>query len=158
MTSPYSIYSASITVIAKALKTFIEAAPGGTFTIAPTEVFYGDQDLIPTTPALCVEPNDKNRTLEGAPNMTLNEFEILLLVYHNKVQDNRLTREETDVLAYELEKYLHTNLQLTIAGTPHVIHGFVRSNESGYAYKNNTLYRSARLTWYGKNKTSLAES
>jgi hypothetical protein len=156
MTSPYSPYSPSIVVITDALIAKLESPPALTFTLAPTAVFFGDQDRIPSTPAVCVEPGEKNRTLNGAGQMTDNEFEIYILVYHNKVQGNETTRRECDILAYEIEKYLHTDLQLLVGGSdPRLIHGFVRSNESGYTFKQNTLYRSARLTYYGRNKTSL---
>ena len=88
--------------------------------------------------------------------MTENEFEVFIIVYHNKVQGNQLTRKECDQVGYQIEFLLHQDLQLK-AGTanPFMIHGFVRSHESGYTYKNNTLYRTARLTYYVKNKTSL---
>lgn len=158
VTSPYSIYPNNIVIVAERLLAKLETAPGGTYTIAPTGYFYGDQDRIPSTPSICVEPGEKTRTLSGAGQMTDNEFEIYILVYHNKVQGNEATRRECDVLAAEIEAFLHRDLQLlTALGSPLLIHGFVRSNESGYTYKQNTLYRSARLTFYGKNKTSLKE-
>ena len=155
MTGPYSPYTGNPTVIAQLLLDKIEAAKN-TFNPVVQATFYGDQDRIPVTPTVCVEPNTKTRTLEGAPNMTLNEYEIFLIVYHNKAQDNQLTRKEVDELAYQIEFLLHQDLQLANGGpTPNLIHGYVRSHESGYTYKANTLYRTARLTFYGKNKTSL---
>jgi hypothetical protein len=159
MTSPYAIYPANIVTIAQLLRTKIQTAPGGTFTIAPQDVFYGDQDRIPRTPAVCIEPGDKTRTLTGAPNMTTNEFEVFILVYHDKVEDVQAIRQEVDVLAYEIEKYIHKDLQLKNGtSNPALIYGFVRANESGYTIKAGTLYRSARLIYFGMNKTSLAES
>jgi len=152
MTYPYP---ADPTIITQDLVTKIDAAKA-TFTPPVALVFYGDQDRIPSTPAVCVETGDKTRTLSGAPNMTTNEFEIFILVYHDKVQDSQLTRKEVDAIAYQIEKLIHQDLQLTNGGpTPHMIHGFVRSHESGYTFKSGTLYRSARLTYFGMNKTSL---
>jgi hypothetical protein len=152
MTYPYP---ADPTVITQLLVDKIEAAKA-TFRIPVIDVYYGDQDMFPHTPSVCVETGDKTRTLEGAPNMTLNEFEIYVLIYHNKVQDNQSTRKETDQIAYDIEQLVHQDLQLRNGGlTPNVIHGFIRSHESGYTFKKDTLYRSARLTYYGKNKTSL---
>lgn len=166
MTSPYSIYSANIVVITNKLLTRVGDGIGaGAYTLTnfPTfstdDIYYGDQDLLPRTPSVCIEPNDKNRSLAGAPNMTDNEFEIYAMIYHNKVQSNATTRQEVDQLAYEIEAWIHKDLQLKLGtSTPALIHGFVVSNESGYTFKNNTLYRTARLTYKGKNKTSLAES
>src|SRR5512139_916007 len=153
MTGPYTPLTGSIVVVADAMITQIQ---GGTYSIvpadlAPMDIFYGDQERIPRTPAVCVEPGEKNRELQGAPNMTSNTFDIYVLIYHNKMQEIQLTRRECDVLAYEIEKRLHQNLQL--GGI--IIHGYCVSNESGYTYKQNTLYRSARLTYRATSKTSL---
>jgi hypothetical protein len=153
MTGPYSTYSANMVLIAEAIFDVIDAAKA-TFTTPVEDVFYGDQDRIRTTPTICVEPSDKTRSLTGAPNMTENQFEVFILVYHNKVQDNQLTRKEVDQLAYEIEFLLHQDLQL--GGL--LIHGFVDRSESGYVYKSGTLYRTARMTFRGKNKTSLPVS
>src|SRR5258706_13727237 len=144
MTGPYSVYSANIVVIAAEIEARIEAAKA-TFTIPVLDVWYGDQDRIRTTPTVCVEPSDKTRELTGSPNMTENNFEVFILVYHNKLQDNQLTRKEVDQLAFEIEHLLHQDLQLATGGVPRLIHGFVMRNESGYVWKNGTLYRTARL-------------
>jgi hypothetical protein len=161
MTSPYSVYSANGVVIAEKVLAKIETAPFGTFTTPPQYFAYGDQEKIPQVPAVCVELGDKARELEGAPNMTLNEFEVFILVYHMSAERSATeVRKEVDNLAYEIERWLHSDLQLTLGNptTPALIHGYVRINESGYAFKNSTLYRSARLVYVGRNKTSLAES
>ena len=147
-------YPADPTVICELLVAKIDAART-MFRIPVLDVWYGDQDRIPRTPAVCVEPGDKQRALAGVPNMTENEFEVFILVYHNKAQDNQLTRKEVDQIGYDIELLVHQDLQLTNGGAPNMIHGFIRSHESGYTYKSNTLYRTARLTYYGKNKTSL---
>lgn len=157
MTGPYSVYSSNMVPIAEAIEAKIVASMG-TFSTPVQAVFYGDQDRIAVTPTVCVEPSDKTRELSGAPNMTENTFEIFILVYHNKVQDNQLTRKEVDQVAYEIEQLLHQDLQLKVAGVPKLIHGFVMRNESGYVFKGGTLYRTARLTYRGKNKTSLPVS
>jgi hypothetical protein len=153
MTGPYTPLTSSLVTITNALITQIE---GGTYTIVPADlaamdVFYGDQDRIPRTPAVCVEPGEKNRELDGAPNMTRNTMDIFVLIYHNKMQEQQLTRLETDKLAEEIERRIHQNLQL--GGI--IIHGFCVSNESGYTYKKDTLYRTARLTFRATSKTSL---
>jgi hypothetical protein len=156
MTGPYP-YPGSIVTLTELLIDKI-AGNAANFIIPFTEedVYYGDQDRIPRTPSVCLEPGDKNRELEGSPNMTKNQFQIYILIYHNKAQDIQLTRKECDQLAYDIEQYIHQDLQLKNGGTtPNVIHGFIRANESGYTFKQGTLYRTARLTYYGLNKTSL---
>ena len=101
MTYPYP---ANIIPIAEEVISRIQAA-GATFStpVDPSNVYYGDQDRIPATPSICIDPGDKTRSLAGAPNMTLNEFEIYVIIYHNKIQEMQLTRKEADQLAYEVE-------------------------------------------------------
>src|SRR5215831_8968256 len=156
MTSPYSIYSADISVIAQLL---IDKLNGhaGAFVIPLTGVVYGDQNLVPSTPYVTVEPDTKTRELAGAPNMTENTFQIFITVLITNVSDTLVTRKQADQLAYDIEKYIHGDLQLTNGGpTPALIHGYVTENTSGVVIKGNTKYQAARLTFTGKNKTSLA--
>lgn len=153
MTGPYA-YTADPSVITQLIVDKIELAKA-TFRVPVMDVYYGDQDLIPNTPSVCVETGDTTRALAGAPNMTQNDFEIYILVYHNRVQENQLTRKECDQIGYDITLLMHQDLQLTNGGPPNVIHGYIRSHESGYTRKKDTMYRSARLTWRGHNKTSL---
>lgn len=153
MTGPYTPLTGNIVTVSNAI---IAQITGGTYSVVPADsnpmdIFFGDQDRIPRTPAVCIEPGEKNRELQGAPNMTLNTFDVFVLIYHNKMQEIQLTRRECDQLAYEVELRLHQNLQL--GGI--ISHGFCVSNESGYTYKQNTLYRTARLTYRATSKTSL---
>lgn len=156
MTGPYP-YPGSIVVLTELLiDKIVGNAANFSIPFAEEDVYYGDQDRIPRTPSVCLEPGDKNRELDGSPNMTKNQFQIYILVYHNKAQDIQLTRKECDQLAYEIEQLIHQDLQLKNDGTtPNVIHGYIKANESGYTYKSGTLYRTARLTYFGLNKTSL---
>lgn len=154
MTAPYSSYSGDLTVITQALFTKIDDNKS-TFRIPVQGVYYGDQDRLPVTPAVCLEPGTKQRTLVGQPNMTQNDFEVFILVYHDMIQSTALSRLQADQIAYDIEKLIHQDLQLTNGGAPNLIHGFVAAHESGYTYKVRTLYRAARLTYRGHNKTSL---
>ncbi len=150
MTAPYSTYSGDLTVITQALYQKIDDNKS-TFRIPVQAVHYGDQDRLPVTPAVCLEPGSKQRTLVGQPNMTQNDFEVFILVYHDMIQSTALSRLQADQIAYDIEKLLHQDLQLG----GNLINGFVASHESGYTYKVRTLYRAARLTYRGFNKTSL---
>lgn len=153
MTSPYSTYTADPSTVCQAL---IDKITGNkeNFVIPVVDIFYGDQQRITHTPTICVEPSQKTRELAGAPNMTMNTFEIIVLVLINKVADTIITRKQSDQLAYDVEKFLHQDLQLNGL----LIHGFVERSESGVTTKNNTMYRAARLVYHGLNKTSLAST
>ena len=156
MTYPYP---ADLTVINQALVDKIVAGIGaGAYTLPFTaaDVYYGDQERLPRTPSICVESGDRPRNLAGVPNMTENVFTHFILVYHNPVAELQQTRKDVDHLAYQIEHWLHQDLQLKDSGgNPRLIYGFVINHESGFTFKRETLYRTARLTFQGKNKTSL---
>jgi hypothetical protein len=111
-------------------------------------LFYGDQQLIPTTPTICVEPGPLNSILDGAPFVLLNTFTIYIMVYHSKVQDTQVTRKECDQYAYAIRKTLLEDKPL--GGL--VIYGFVTDIEPGYANRNGQLLRTSRITWQGQSK------
>ena len=154
MTYPYP---GNIAVIAQLLVDKISGhAASFVIPFTSADVYYGDQNIIPRTPTVCVEPDNKQRRLAGVPNMTENDFTIFILVYINKVQELQVSRKQADNLAYDIEQYIHQDLELKNGGsTPNLIHGYVISSESGFVFKQGTLYRSARLTYHGLSKTSL---
>ena len=124
------------------------------------KVYYGDQNKVDESPTACVEAGPVNRPMDGVPDMILNTFQVFVIVYHSRVQDNQTTKLEAEQFAEAIEDYLHTNLQLRDAsGDPAseiVIHGWVIENMAGYATKGvNTLWRASRLTWQGISKSSL---
>lgn len=115
------------------------------------DVYYGDQDKFPRTPSICIDPGNRQRILQGASFRTDNNFTIYILVYHAKVQDNQATRMEAQQLSEQIETLLHLDPQL--GGL--VIHSFCTLNESGYVYRQNTMYRTNRITFEPYSKTRL---
>jgi hypothetical protein len=118
------------------------------------DVFFGDQDLIPRSPAVCVEPGDKVRDLQGATRRTENVFTIYLLVYHSEVRSPQSNRRDADSLAEAIETLLHGDA--TLGGL--VRHCYVIKIESGYSRKSNALMRSSRITFEARNMTMLPSS
>lgn len=119
-----------------------------------TDVFFGDQDLIPRSPAACVEPGTKERDLQGANRRTENTFTIYILVYHSEVRSPQSNRRDADVLAEAIETLLHQDA--TLSGL--VRHCYVVKVESGYARKQNGVMRSSRITFEASNMTRLPSS
>jgi hypothetical protein len=116
------------------------------------DVYYGDQAKIPRTPTVCVEPGTKRRNLEGAPRVTRNTMDVMLLVYLMKIGGTtQTTRQEVDEIAESIEGFLHTDPQLNGLA----IHSYVTLLESGYADRGGTLFRTARLTFEVDTKTLL---
>jgi hypothetical protein len=115
------------------------------------DVWYGDQEMVPRTPAVAVEPGSKARVIAGTSRSTENRLTVYLMVYVAKIQDVQATRKTTDQIAEAIEVHLHNDP--TLGGL--VIFSMVSSVESGYAIRGGTLMRSARMTWEGLSKTRI---
>lgn len=106
------------------------------------DVFYGDQERIPRTPAACFEAGEKTRQLNGAPRRVMTNLTIYCLIYHNPIKSMQAVREEDDQLAEAIEAKIHEDP--TFEGQ--VIDSLVTSIESGYQVKANSMFRASRLT------------
>jgi hypothetical protein len=123
----------------------------GAVVLKAKNVFYGDQEKYPESPAVAIEPSDRPRTLAGLSYRSQNDFGVYILCYLAKVQTNQLTRQQIQQISEKIETLIHTDPQL--GGL--VVHGFCANNESGYVYRSGTLYRSNRITYSGMSKTRL---
>lgn len=128
-------------------------------------VFFGDQDIVPVTPALCVEPGVKRRTLAGAQNASENDIETYFLVYHSSVTSDISQQDQRRLnvaVAEDVERFLLRNHLRLLApdGAQLTIHGYCTDLDPGYSYKAGgqgavTLYNAVQITWLSKTKTSL---
>lgn len=114
------------------------------------DVFYGDQNLIPRSPAVCVETGNKARALAGATRRTDNIFVVYILVYHSEIRSPQSNRRAADALAESIETLIHQDP--TLGGL--VTHGYVTSVEPGYVDRPNTM-RACRITYEGQSRTLL---
>lgn len=120
-------------------------------------VWYGDQDSVPRTPSICVEPGTKRRVLAGVPDMTLIDIDVHLLLYHSPISEQQDARQDCIAFAEGVERFLHIN-HLNLAnsnGDQIIIHGFVTEMDPGYVYKSGTLHHAVQMVWTGTTKTSL---
>jgi hypothetical protein len=116
-----------------------------------SDIWFGEQKKITTTPTVEVIPGEKTRTPAGAPRRVTNMFEIFIMVLAGKVQDVQQNLLDADNLAESIETLLHTDP--TIGGL--VINCLVIRIESGYATRSSTQYRAARLTVTAETRTNL---
>lgn len=139
----------SLVAVADYLKNALEAATQLGF----EDVFFGDQEMIPRTPAVAVDPSDMQRDLAGVATggMTLNTMTVYVYIYHGPLQSPQITRRECDQLAEAVMEQLHKDLQL--GGL--VIHGYCTSLESGAASRGSVMLRTHRITWQGISKTGV---
>lgn len=154
MTTPYDVYTDNLTVFSQAVVDRL-VANASTLTDVDgneLEVFYGEQNQYPRTPAAAVEPVDKERELQGAPRMYVVRMTVSVVLYLTKVlESNQATRKAVDTLGEQVEAVLHQN--------PHydglLLDSYVRRAESGYAYKSGTQYRAYRVEFEGLVKKGL---
>lgn len=136
-----STLTTSIVTIAKALESLLNERKGDLGILA---VYYGDQDMLATTPVVCVEPNMKENNLRrsGGGKMADPVITTDLLLYHGAVQSTQNNRLEADQFAEAVEAVIHEDF--TLGGI--IVYGHITLLESGYSRKVGTLYRSTKLT------------
>lgn len=113
------------------------------------DVWYGDQNLIPRTPAAAVEPGARGREWAGTSRSSMNTFVVDVIIYHSQLEDVNLTRQEALELAEDVEVLLHSDP--TLGGL--VIDSLCTSLEPGYAERGNILLQATSVRWEGRSKT-----
>lgn len=123
------------------------------------DVWFGDQNILPHTPSVCVEPGIERRVLQGVPDMTRMEIDTIFLVYHSKVGgEQQQAKRDSVAFAQAIKHYLHVNhLRLFNAAATQqlTIHGYCTEFDPGYAHKQRTLYNAVQMTWTNLTKVSL---
>lgn len=114
------------------------------------DVWYGDQSLLPRTPALCVNPGTKKREFQGATFRTLNTIETYVLVYFGVIQDIQLNLHAATTLADAIETLVHSDLKL--GGNVTAV--LCTQNEPGMINKAGVWMMGARLTFESMSKTT----
>lgn len=117
------------------------------------DVWYGDQELLPRTPAACVAPGNKTREFQGATFRTLNTFETYILAYYGKIQDVQQNLHAATTLADAIETLVHSDLKLG----GNVIYVLCTQNEPGMITKAGALLMGARMTFQSMSKTTLPQ-
>lgn len=110
-------------------------------------VYYGDQARVPTTPAVCVDPDNKIQRYKGASPALLDaELNFLLVLYYaviQSAQDNLLGALQ---MASKVEHFLYQDRQLLDdQGVPQVISLYCPTVEAGVATKANSVMRAVRI-------------
>jgi hypothetical protein len=137
----------SADVIATYIYDMLEA---NTSALVIQDVWYGDQELLPRTPAVCVNPGTKKRQFQGATFRTLNDIETYVLVYFGKIQDVQANLHGATQLADSIETLVHSDL--TLGGN--VIAVLCTQNEPGMINKAGVWMMGARLTFQSMTKTT----
>jgi hypothetical protein len=118
------------------------------------DVYYGDQDLLPRSPAVCVEPNSKKQELNGAPRRVRIELSVYVIIYVGAIATNQANRHASDELSEAVEAVLHADSQCG----DRVIHSMVTENASGWSTKGGTPIRASRLNFEALSQAQLPNS
>lgn len=121
------------------------------------DIFYGDQDKIPRTPAICIEPGTKRRTWPPLPTLqSQNDFEIHFLIYHVRMDaSTQEAKMQADLLGDLIEEYInisHTRLK-DADDNDLLIHGHVVESDPGYINRGTSRWHATNITWRGLSKT-----
>ena len=124
-------------------------------------LFYGDQDQIPASPTVCVEPAQTEREWSGAPYQTDNEIDIAILVYMTGLEDNTTIQEKCDKLTDDIADFINKEaLSEMFDGNQlngMLTSGHCRRHEYGYRMLGDKKMRANRLIFRGYSKTKLVE-
>lgn len=114
-------------------------------------IFLGDQEKLPGTPVVCVEPDTKANILKNATRGIEIQLRAQIIVYTAMLASPEQNRRDADVLAEDIETILHANP--TLDGL--VIHSLADEVASGYASKAGTLVRANKIQFTARSQSRL---
>jgi len=120
-------------------------------------VLYGDHDLIPHTPAVCVVPGPESTIYNGVGGRpVMITFETYALVIYNKLQDIQANLHSCGTLATQVKRLVHTDPMLGIPPNQLVIDCMCTDNEPGIVIKGGQLSPANRLTFSSRSKVRIS--
>jgi len=157
MSTPTPTYKG--TVIAKKVIQLINDNKEA-FGVGVKQVHYGDQQLIPQVPMVCVEPALVVRELNGTGMRTLNTIKVSIIVYHTGT-DTQTVQDECDDTTEDIEDFLNKEAMSYLMGGNLlggiVTSAFTDSAEHGYVLKSDRMMRANRLILTAFTHTPLVE-
>lgn len=121
------------------------------------DVWLGEQQLLPRTPAVCVIFGQTESELAGSNRRVQDTYNVTFQVYHCKLTDNQDVERECQLRAEALRAFLNNYDSGRLDGL--VVHSMVTSNEPGYANRAQgtqaSWYKTSRLSWSGMTRYNL---
>lgn len=117
-------------------------------------VAYGDQQKIPFTPFVCVEPGVVRRVLNGAPRRVMVTIDTHILTYHGAVRSTSENFKGADDTTDAIMQLVHADAKL--GGM--CIDSLVREIEPGYQRRGTSLFRATMLTVEARQQEQLSSS
>jgi hypothetical protein len=120
------------------------------------QVYDGDVNLVTETPSVAVTAGSKGREVYATGLMTKVDLQVVLMIYHNRIQEVQKQQREVMELSEGLEELFHLHANQTLGGL--VIFGMFTSVEPGYADRQGTVLRTTRMTWEAQSRHGLPTS
>ncbi len=127
------------------------------------DVFFGQTDLFPETPALSIEPNLQETTRSGAPQKMHHEFSVYLMVYHSPLRAKEVSARELLAYSETIRDFVHSGSTTRLLGDYSasqnlLLDGYISRMEPGFTVRQNSMVRTARLTFFGISETLMPTS
>jgi hypothetical protein len=115
-------------------------------------VYYGEQTLIPSYPAVVVESYPMEREITGTHTFGVT-LRTGIIVFHGKLQPPEVTKKECEELIELITETLHADH--TLDGL--VVFGYINRVDPGVAIRGgpegaSEMYRASRVTWEGLSR------
>jgi hypothetical protein len=126
----------------------------GLFDVA--DVWLGDQQLLPRTPAACVVVGNTAVDLAGAPRRVNDTYNLTINVYHTKITDNQEVERQCNQRAEAIRRFLDNYDSGRLDGL--VIDSMVTLIEPGFANRGAgtpSWYKTSRINWQGRQRYNL---
>lgn len=126
-------------------------------TLGLKDVWFGDQDRYPRTPAVAVEPGPKKRTYNGVSRRYEVDSETYILACVERIQDTQTNLRQVLTLSEAIEDTLHadTTLSTVNSGQPLIIDSYVSQTDPGYVTRKGTTLAVVRLTFFTRSQKEL---
>jgi len=118
----------------------------------PNSVWYGDQTILPVTPAVCVVPGPEQSVYNGVGGRpVMMTFTTFLVVYFGKIQDAQQNTHQALALANTIKRFF--NIDITLGGN--AIDTMCAAVDPGVGIKQGALIDAARMTFRTRSKVTL---
>lgn len=139
-------YSDSLNEVAKAIHAIITAEQGS---LGLKDVWYGEHDTIPKTPAITVEPVKKDVEVAQTGHKVRNDFQIRFMLFYSALTGPQMQVEDCLELAESVENLI--NDDFTVGGL--LIYSYVTGLTNGYTRRSNVIMRATEIDWSGFSTT-----
>lgn len=138
----------NLSVVMETLKSNIVASA---LVYAGTDIKYGDETLIPRTPALSILGGPHSLNLVETGFTVMNTFDITFIIWHAKLGAQNLNRLQCIKMAEALRDFLHVDKEL--GGL--LFASNCTGIEPGYSEAGQQIMVTTRVTWQGRSKTRI---